>query len=107
MRHQLSVTGNSSKTDVMAQSSAQRMKRHRARKAQGIVVAPRFLINPNGIKLLAENGWLAPNAPIDKKNVGDALLNFINASLKASQDPKQKPNGKFRQAVRSLTTWLL
>ena len=34
----------------MAQSSAQRMKRHRARKAQGLVLTPQIPISPYGVK---------------------------------------------------------
>jgi hypothetical protein len=83
------------------------MKRHRERKAQGIVLSPQFLIKPHGIKLLAENGWLAPDTPVDSKAVGDALLRFINASLKQSEKPKQAPKRKLRQALQSVTAWLL
>jgi hypothetical protein len=83
------------------------MKRHRTRKAQGIVLTPPIHISSYGVKLLAQNGWLEPDAPIDSEGVGDALRKFINASLKPLQKPKQEPKRKLRQAVRSVTAWLL
>jgi hypothetical protein len=79
------------------------MKRHRARKAQGIVLTPPIHITSYGIKLLAQNGWLEPDAPIDSEAVGDALRKFINASLK----PLQKPKRTLKNIVRAVTAWLL
>ena len=79
------------------------MKRHRARKAQGLVLTPQIPISPYGVKLLAENGWLAADAPIDSKTVGDALRRFINASLKQPQKPKHR----VKDMMKSVTAWIL
>jgi hypothetical protein len=95
----------------MASTSAKRMKRHRERKAKGIVLTPRYEVKPHGIKLLAENGWLAADASIDPKSVSDALLRFINETLKASQKPLHPPEKtkqqRFKDAVRTMRSWLL
>ena len=78
------------------------MRRHRERKARGLILTPQFQINPYGIKLLAEKGWLTADAQIDSKSVSDALLRFINESLKQPQ----KPEPKIRKALHAVTAWL-
>ena len=87
----------------MAQSSAARMRRHRERKGRGVILMPQFQINPHGIKLLAEKGWLTADAHIDSKLVSDALLRFINESLKQPQ----KPEPRIRKALHAVTARLL
>jgi hypothetical protein len=82
------------------------MRRLRERREEGIVLA-RFQVNPHGIKLLAEKGCRAPNAPIDSTNVSIAPVKYINASLGASPNLPQKPKQRFGDFVRTMTSWLL
>jgi hypothetical protein len=90
---------------IMAQSSAQRMRRLRERREEGIVLV-RFQVNPSGIRLLAENGYFAPGAAIDSKNVSIALVKYINASLGASPNPPKKPKQRLGNFARTMRSWL-
>jgi hypothetical protein len=81
------------------------MRRLRERRAEGIVLT-QIQINLRGIKLLADNGWLAPNTPADSKNVSSALVKFINASLNPSPAPSQKPKQRINRFARTMTSWL-
>jgi hypothetical protein len=87
------------------------MKRLRERKAKGIISTPRYEVKPHGIKLLTEYGWLAADASVNSKSVSDALLRLINETLNASQKPLHPPEKlkrqRFKDAVQTMTSWLL
>jgi hypothetical protein len=62
-------------------SSAERMRRHRARKRCGSVIVQDIEIQPAGVAALLHQGWLEPDAANDAAAVRTALVAMVNDSL--------------------------
>jgi hypothetical protein len=64
-----------------SKSSAERMRRLRERKRDGLVTVPQFWITPSGINKLIARGWLDPSAATDQEKIGEAVRALIENTL--------------------------
>jgi hypothetical protein len=82
------------------EAAAERARRHRERKCEGIVLTPQYEVMPSAIALLVKRGWLAAGSPIDMDTVGEAISRLINQTLANKPEAPSPP--PFRRALKSV-----